>query len=95
MATRPLTPNTPRSPTESLIGKALWQIAGTSGRVAPTVSTAWHGAVHGITTNGAVILDARTGADRVDLPGAAPQVVDGYVGLTDMQPGLDANRAIG
>jgi hypothetical protein len=51
--------------------------------------------VYGTTTNSAVILDARTGADRVDLPGAAPQVVDGYVGLTDMQPGLDANRAIG
>ncbi len=60
----------------------LWKLPDDSGhRVAPDVSTVWHGLVYGKTTNGPVILDARTGADRPGTPGAAPSVVDGYAGL--------------
>ncbi|MFD7446617.1 hypothetical protein [Streptomyces sp. NPDC059909] len=42
----------------------------------------WHGAVYGVTTDGPVILDARTGKDREVRPGAVPFEVDQYGGLT-------------
>lgn len=82
---------------DALSGKALWQLPDTAtNRMAPAVATAWHGAVYGTTTNGPVILDARTGADRTDTPGAAPALVDGYVGLTYAKAGdLEAYQAIG
>lgn len=62
----------------------LWSLpdAATS-RIAPMVTTVWHGAVYGLTENGPVVLDARTGADREVAPGAAPYLVNEYVGLAD------------
>lgn len=63
-------------------GRALWELpAVAAGRVAPAVSTAWHGVVYGTTDNGPVALDARTGADRPRAPGVAPDLVNAYVGL--------------
>jgi hypothetical protein len=60
----------------------LWQLPDpAANRVAPRMTTAWHGAVYGTTVNGPVVLDARTGADRDSRPGAAPVLVDAYLGL--------------
>ena len=60
----------------------LWSLPDpTANRVAPTVTTAWHGAVYGTTVNGPVVLDARTGADRDRAPGVAPILVDGYLAV--------------
>jgi len=68
---------------DAVTGRQLWQLPdATAGRVAPTVSTAWHGAVYGSTDAGPVVLDARTGADRPGTPNVAPDLVDAYVGLT-------------
>lgn len=50
---------------DSTTGRLLWQLPDkASGRIAPSVTAIWHGAVYGSTENGAVVLDARTGADR-------------------------------
>ncbi len=60
----------------------LWELPDpAANRVAPRVTTAWHGAVYGTTVNGPVVLDARTGADRDTRPGAAPVLVNAYLGL--------------
>ncbi|WP_018334204.1 hypothetical protein [Actinomycetospora chiangmaiensis] len=61
-------------------GAVLWSLPA-AGRVAPAVTTAWHGAVYGTTVNGPVVVDARTGRDRNPAPGAAPVVVDAYLGV--------------
>jgi hypothetical protein len=58
----------------------LWSLPA-AGRVPPQLTTAWHGAVYGTTVNGPVVVDARTGRDRNPAPGAAPLVVDGYLGV--------------
>jgi hypothetical protein len=58
----------------------LWSLPA-AGRVPPQVSTAWHGAVYGTTVNGPVVVDARTGEDRNPVPGAAPVIVDAYLGV--------------
>lgn len=60
--------------------RLLWSLPA-AGRVPPQVTTAWHGAVYGTTVNGPVVVDARTGRDRTPAPGAAPLVVDGYLGV--------------
>ena len=63
-------------------GKRVWQLPDpAAGRIAPRVSTAWHGTVYARTDDGTVALDARTGADRPTPPGIAPDLVDEYVGL--------------
>ncbi|MFG2496487.1 PQQ-binding-like beta-propeller repeat protein [Streptomyces caniferus] len=63
-------------------GKELWSLPEKGGtRVAPTVTAAWHGMVYGTTSNGTVVLDAKTGADRSTSPGAAPVAVNEYTGL--------------
>ncbi|GAA4807683.1 hypothetical protein GCM10023200_51650 [Actinomycetospora chlora] len=60
----------------------LWDLPDpAANRVAPRMTTAWHGAVYGTTVNGPVVLDARTGADRDTRPGAAPVLVNAYLGL--------------
>ncbi|MEJ2868952.1 hypothetical protein WCD74_14360 [Actinomycetospora sp. OC33-EN08] len=61
-------------------GALLWSLPA-GGRVAPAVTTAWHGAVYGTTVNGPVVVDARTGRDRNAAPGAAPVVVNAYLGV--------------
>ncbi|MEU5241783.1 PQQ-binding-like beta-propeller repeat protein [Streptomyces lydicus] len=65
-------------------GKVLWALPDSSGRVAPQVTGAWHGMVYGQTEqNGPVVLDARTGKDKVTSPGAAPYWTDGRYAVTD------------
>lgn len=60
----------------------LWELPDpAANRVAPQMTTAWHGAVYGTTVNGPLVLDARTGADRDTRPGAAPVLVNAYLGL--------------
>lgn len=64
----------------------LWQLPA-QGRIAPNVTTAWHGAVYGNTDSGPVVLDARTGTDRNAQPGAAPVVVNGVTGIAETPQG--------
>lgn len=67
---------------DTATGRLLWQLPQHgSDRLAPQVTAVWHGAVYGTTSNGPVVLDARTGADRSDEPGIAPLVVDSYCGI--------------
>lgn len=63
-------------------GEWLWILPDDSqGRVAPAVTTAWHGIVYGRTENGPLLLDATTGRDRSEQPGFAPHVVNEYLGV--------------
>lgn len=63
-------------------GKFLWSLPDdTANRVAPRVTTLWHGAVYGTTENGPVVLDAETGEDRSTEPGLAPWWVNEQVGI--------------
>jgi hypothetical protein len=63
-------------------GDFLWQLPQKgSDRLVPTVSAAWHGTVYGKTSNGPLLLDAQSGADRSGDPGIAPSAVNEYVGL--------------
>ncbi|MFI9243988.1 hypothetical protein ACIGXF_15650 [Streptomyces sp. NPDC053086] len=48
-------------------------------RIAPKITTAWHGRVYGTTDNGAV-LDARTGMD-LPSPRVVPLLVDESAGI--------------
>ncbi|WP_285630966.1 PQQ-binding-like beta-propeller repeat protein [Actinoallomurus iriomotensis] len=72
---------------DTATAKLLWRLP-TDGRIAPTVTTAWHGAVYGTTPNGPVVIDARSGQDRGTSPGAAPSLVGPYGGIVneDDQP---------
>lgn len=66
----------------------LWSLPNEStDRIAPMVTTVWHGAVYGLTENGPVVLDARTGEDLEVAPGAAPYLVNEYVGIADDEAG--------
>ncbi|MEU7222314.1 PQQ-binding-like beta-propeller repeat protein [Streptomyces chrestomyceticus] len=84
---------------DATTGKQLWNLPeqGT-GRIAPKVTAAWHGAVYGTTGNGPVVLDAKTGADRNTSPGAAPAAVNEYTGVAvadDEQHTVVAHPATG
>ncbi|MGW0771950.1 outer membrane protein assembly factor BamB family protein [Streptomyces sp. NPDC002676] len=62
-------------------GKVVWQLPDRQAdRIAPEITTAWHGRVYGTTDNGAVALDARTGKD-LPSPGVAPLLVDESAGI--------------
>ncbi|MCS0604168.1 PQQ-like beta-propeller repeat protein [Streptomyces sp. LP11] len=62
-------------------GKVLWQLPDRrADRIAPVITTAWHGRVYGTTDHGPVALDARTGKDLPN-PGAAPFLVNESAGL--------------
>ncbi|PRY59181.1 PQQ-binding-like beta-propeller repeat protein [Glycomyces artemisiae] len=61
-------------------GEVAWSLPD-SGRIAPAVTAVWHGAVYGSTENGAVVLDAATGADIEVEPGMAPYIVNEYLGV--------------
>jgi hypothetical protein len=75
--------------------EVLWSLPDENeGRVAPTIRSAWHGLIYGETSNGPVILDARSGRDAVLDPGIAPRVVNEYVGVAPAESGgLLAYRA--
>jgi hypothetical protein len=79
-------------------GTLLWRIGGNTHhrRLVPQVTTAWHGEEYGKTSNGPVVLGARTGKDGQERPGVAPIIVDAYTGLvTNEQRQLRAHRATG
>ncbi|WP_405429023.1 hypothetical protein [Micromonospora sp. NBC_00617] len=65
---------------DSTTGDDLWQLPAT-GRRAPRMTVAWHGAVYGTVNNAAVVLDARTGTDKEVSPGVAPVAVTTHGGL--------------
>jgi hypothetical protein len=65
---------------DAVSAQLLWSLPA-AGLIPPQVTTAWHGAVYGTTVNGPVVVDGRTGRDRNPTPGAAPAVVDGYLGI--------------
>lgn len=68
-------------------GKQLWSLPDKgANRLAPTVTTAWHGLVYGTTSNGSIALDAKTGADRSAAPGVSPFTVNEYTGVA-LDPG--------
>ncbi|MET9568544.1 hypothetical protein ABZY34_05270 [Streptomyces virginiae] len=73
---------------DSTTGKQLWALKdGEVGRTPPKVTAVWHGRVYGRAVGGAVVLDARTGADMPTKPEVAPLLVTEYTGLV-----LDDNR---
>ncbi|MFF3333037.1 PQQ-binding-like beta-propeller repeat protein [Streptomyces sp. NPDC002888] len=74
----------------------LWAIEDDdTSRLQPSISTAWHGAVYGKTTNGPVVLDARTGKDRSTDPGATPYQVNAHAGVVKARSGIEIRRATG
>lgn len=77
---------------DSASGETTWQLPDeAAGRIAPRVTAARSGAVYGETDDGAVILDARTGEDRVADAAIAPHTVAPGFGLVfEGQPGDDA-----
>ncbi|MFD6821467.1 PQQ-binding-like beta-propeller repeat protein [Streptomyces sp. NPDC060085] len=59
----------------------LWSIAeGDQNRLMPKIYTVFHDAVYGVTENGSVILDVRTGKDRATGT-ETPNAVNEYAGL--------------
>ncbi|MEY9956695.1 PQQ-binding-like beta-propeller repeat protein [Streptacidiphilus sp. MAP5-52] len=71
-------------------GALMWQLPDTAAnRIAPTVTTVWHGLIYGTTASGPVVLDAKTGKDRNDSPGVAPSVVDSNVAIALDPSGTD------
>ncbi|MER5763866.1 PQQ-binding-like beta-propeller repeat protein [Streptomyces sp. NPDC002082] len=77
-------------------GELLWQLPNqAAGRIAPRVTTVWHGRIYGSTQNGPLALDARTGEDLPTSPGIAPYAVNEYVGLTLRGTEAMAHPAIG
>ncbi|MFE9925815.1 PQQ-binding-like beta-propeller repeat protein [Streptomyces sp. NPDC005774] len=71
-------------------GKELWQLPDEQAdRIAPEVTTAWHGRVYGTANNSPVALDARTGKDLPN-PGTAPLLVNESVGIALGDSGLVA-----
>ncbi|GAA3135683.1 PQQ-binding-like beta-propeller repeat protein [Streptomyces rameus] len=62
-------------------GKVAWHLPDKQAdRIAPEITTAWHGRIYGTTDNGAVALDARTGKD-LPSPRVAPLLVDESAGI--------------
>ncbi|WP_329125088.1 outer membrane protein assembly factor BamB family protein [Streptomyces sp. NBC_01465] len=67
---------------DATTGKTLWRLPDKQAdRIAPEITTAWHGRVYGKTKNGPVALDARTGQDLPTSPRIAPVLVNGSAGL--------------
>ncbi|WP_369265028.1 hypothetical protein [Streptomyces sp. R35] len=67
---------------DATTGKTLWQLPDKQAdRIAPEITTAWHGRAYGKTENGPVALDARTGQDLPTSPHIAPVLVNGSAGL--------------
>ncbi|MEW5531806.1 outer membrane protein assembly factor BamB family protein [Streptomyces virginiae] len=67
---------------DATTGVTTWQLPDEkAGRIAPTVTTVWHGRVYAKTPDGTVTLDSRTGADLPTPPGIAPDLVNAYTGI--------------
>lgn len=79
-------------------GKTLWELSSaTADRIVPRILSIRKGAIYGTAgTNGPVILDARTGKDRVTAVAVAPaRVVPGYGLILSERGGLFAYKATG
>ncbi|WP_217166702.1 PQQ-binding-like beta-propeller repeat protein [Streptomyces sp. AC512_CC834] len=84
-------------------GKRRWRIGGPSddtGRIAPFLTAAYHGLVYGVVQREnrqpePIVLDGRTGTDRERSPGAAPRLVNAYVGLDDEGASVMVHRSAG
>jgi hypothetical protein len=61
--------------------KRKWTIKESSGREIPEISAVFHGAIYGKTSNGPIVLDAVTGADKPDSPVLIPTFVNEHVGI--------------
>ncbi|MFG2437912.1 hypothetical protein [Streptomyces sp. NPDC048508] len=66
---------------DATTGSVRWQLPDKNvDRIAPNITTAWHGRVYATTGNGTIMLDARTGKDLTD-PGVAPIFISESAGL--------------
>ncbi len=75
-------------------GDSPWQLPPKSGnRVAPKVTAVFDGDIYGSTQSGPVVLNAVTGADVNDSPGAAPVVLDSDLGIAQNGNYLEAYLA--
>ncbi|MFJ3882963.1 hypothetical protein ACIPW5_36630, partial [Streptomyces sp. NPDC090077] len=75
---------------DATTGAALWQLPDEkAGRIAPKVTTVWHGRVYAKTADGTVALDSRTGADLPTPPGIAPDLVNAFTGIAISKSGDD------
>lgn len=63
----------------------LWEIKKGAGRVAPSLTAAYHGLIYGTGASAPVALDAKTGKDAPDAPGVAPTMVDKYLAVVDKE----------
>ncbi|MFF3013815.1 hypothetical protein [Streptomyces sp. NPDC057939] len=61
-------------------GRQLWALP-TQTRRSIEVTAVWHGLVYATLDDGAVLLDARTGADRPESLESAPRLVNSYIGV--------------
>jgi outer membrane protein assembly factor BamB len=79
-------------------GKVLWQLPDTSAdRIMPRISAVRRGMIYATAGgNGPVILDGRTGKDKVTSVAIAPTlVIPGYGLVLSARGGLFAHRATG
>ena len=80
---------------DSTSGRQLWQLPdANSGRIQPTLHTAFHGRVYAKATHTAVTLDTRTGVDVTPDAGIAPHIVVPGYGLVIVDHTLYAHPAI-
>lgn len=83
---------------DSAQGQELWRLPDEAARrAAPTVTAVWHGLVYGQADEGPVVLDARTGKDKL-VPNITPVAVDNYAAVakpsTSEQP-IEVYRVVG
>jgi hypothetical protein len=83
---------------DTVQGQELWRLPDEAARrSAPTVTAVWHGLVYGQADAGPVVLDARTGKDKL-VPPIAPVAIDSYAAVakpsTPEQP-IEVYRAVG
>jgi hypothetical protein len=84
---------------DATTARTVWELPdAAAGRVAPRVTTVWHGAVYGTTDNGPVVLRAPTGQDWAGPSlSVAPDLVNevvGVVGATIDRPRPRVYRAV-
>ncbi|SCL22177.1 PQQ-like domain-containing protein [Micromonospora nigra] len=76
--------------------KLLWQLPDkAAGREAPKLSAARRGAIYGSTSNGPIILDARTGQDKVTDLSFTPDVVIPGFGIVKSLKAIKVHAATG
>lgn len=73
----------------------LWTLdSNAGGRLVPSLSAVWHGALYGSTPNGPVVLDGHTGANRA-TPQFAPILVDANAVVYWSEGEVSAQRTTG